>query len=107
MRPEPCEEAFEIASGEFPLEWARCRGVVLFESQEPLLHLREGAEVIGSEHLALDDREIDFDLIKPTGVDGSVDEDRVGPFGAEAVDSFLATMSGAVAIIQKTWRADL
>jgi len=25
-----------------------------------------------------------------------VDEDRVGPFGAEAVDSFLAAMSGAV-----------
>jgi len=25
-----------------------------------------------------------------------VDEDRVGPFGAEAADSFLATMSGAV-----------
>jgi hypothetical protein len=24
-----------------------------------------------------------------------VDEDRVGPFGAEAVDSFLATVSGA------------
>jgi hypothetical protein len=35
-------------------------------------------------------------LAAPTGVDGSVDEDRVGPFGAEAVDSFLATMSGAV-----------
>jgi hypothetical protein len=29
-------------------------------------------------------------------VDWSVDEDRVGPFGAKAVDSFLATMCGAV-----------
>jgi len=29
-------------------------------------------------------------------VDWGVDEDRVGPFGALAVDSFLATMSGAV-----------
>jgi len=29
-------------------------------------------------------------------VDRSVNEDRVGPFGPEAVDSFLATMSGAV-----------
>ncbi len=29
-------------------------------------------------------------------MDGSVDEDRMGPFGSVAVDSFLATMNGAV-----------
>ncbi len=29
-------------------------------------------------------------------MDGCVNEDRVGPFGAEAVDSFLAAVSGAI-----------
>jgi len=61
-----------------------------------LLKFGEGREVVGREDLPLYDREIDFDLIKATGVDRSVDQDRVGPFGAEAVDGLLAPMSGAV-----------
>ena len=66
------------------------------EGKETLFKFGQRREVVGREDLPLHDREIDFDLIEPTGVDRSVDEDRVGPFGAEAVDSFLATMSGAV-----------
>src|SRR5260370_181709 len=74
-----------------------CRPVIGdLEGKETLVKFGERGEVVGREDLSLYDGEIDFDLIKPTGVDGSVDEDRVGPFGAEAVDSFLATMSGAV-----------
>jgi hypothetical protein len=48
------------------------------------------------EDLSLNDREVDLNLVEPARVDRSVDEDGVGPFGAEAVDSFLAPMSGAV-----------
>lgn len=33
-----------------------------------------GGKVIGSKNLALDDGKIDFDLIEPTGVDGSVNQ---------------------------------
>ena len=69
---------------------------MVLEGQESLFKIGQRGEVIGREDLPLYDREIDFDLIKPAGVDGSVDEDRVGPFGAEAVDRFLAAMSRAV-----------
>jgi hypothetical protein len=56
----------------------------------------EEEKLFGRENLPLYDREIDFDLIQPTGVGRSVDEDRVGPFGSKAVDGLLAAMSGAV-----------
>ena len=35
-------------------------------------------KVIGGEHLPLDDGEVDFDLIEPTGVDGGMDQDDTG-----------------------------
>ena len=35
---------------------------------------RQGGKVIGSKNLALDDGEMDFDLIGPSGVDGSVNQ---------------------------------
>jgi hypothetical protein len=43
---------------------------VLLEVQEPLLELGQGKEVIGSEHLSLDNGEVNFDLVEPTSVDG-------------------------------------
>ena len=66
------------------------------EGEETRFKFGQRREIVRSEDLPLYDREIDLDLIEPTGVDWSVDEDRVGPFGAIAVDSFLATMGGAV-----------
>ena len=42
------------------------------------------------EDLSLNDREVDLNLVEPARVDRSVDKDGVGPFGAEAADSFLA-----------------
>jgi hypothetical protein len=53
-------------------------------------------EIVGGEHLPLDNREVDFDLIEPTGVDGSVDQDRIRPFVAKTLGCFLAPMSGTV-----------
>src|SRR5262245_41633126 len=50
----------------------------------------------GSEDLALDDRKVDLNLVEPTGMDGSVNEDGVRPLGAEAVDGLLPPMRGAV-----------
>jgi hypothetical protein len=60
-----------------------------------LFKFGERGEVVGREDLPVYDREIDLELIKPTGMDGTVGEDRVGPFGGEAVDSFLAPVSAA------------
>ncbi len=66
------------------------------ESEQALFEFGQRGEIVGRQDFSLNDREIDLDLVEPTGVDGSVDEDRVGPFGAEAFDRFLAPMSGTV-----------
>jgi len=90
------QKGVQIATSEGPFEGC-CRPLIVdLEGKETLLQFGERREVVGREDLPLYDREIDFDLIQPAGVDGSVDEDRVGPFGAKAVDGLLATMSRAV-----------
>lgn len=71
------------------------------------LRVGEGEKIVGREHLPLDDREIDLNLIDPTGMNGSVYKKGIGPSGSDAIDGFLTTMSRAVAMIQKTRLADL
>lgn len=66
------------------------------ESEEPLFEFGQRREVVRREYFPLYDGEIDLDLVEPTGVDRSVDKDRVGPFGAEAFDRLLAAVSGTV-----------
>jgi hypothetical protein len=63
---------------------------------ETLFEFGQRREIVGREDFPLHDREIDFDLIEPTGVDRSVDEDGIGPFVTQTVDGFLAPMSRAV-----------
>jgi hypothetical protein len=69
---------------------------VALKGEESLFEFRQRREVVWGEDLSLNDREVDPNLVEPARVDRSVDEDGVGPFGAEAADSFLAPMSGAV-----------
>jgi hypothetical protein len=59
---------------------------------------RAGTVHAGDRRPTLHDREIDFDLIQQTGMDRGLDEDRVGAFGAKAVDSFLTTIGGLVVL---------
>ena len=66
------------------------------ESEQTLLEFGQRREIIRRQDLSLHDREIDLDLVEPTGMDRSVDEDRVGPLGAKAFDSLLAAVSGTV-----------
>src|SRR5574337_1849428 len=70
----------EIGPGELPHEGPGDALVVLLEAQQSHLDLREGREVVGREHLALHDREVDFDLVEPTGMDRAVygHEGRIG-----------------------------
>ena len=66
------------------------------KGEEALFEIGQGREVIRGEDLSLNNREVDLNLIEPTGVGRSVDQDGVGPLGLEAVGSFLTPMSGAV-----------
>jgi len=69
---------------------------VELKGEEALFEIGQGIEIIRGEDLSLNNREVDLNLIEPTGVGGSVDENGVGPLGAETVGSFLTPMSGAV-----------
>jgi len=64
------EQCGEILSCEPPLEGFGDGLVVTRECQQALRQLLQGREVVGRQNLALEDREIDFDLIEPTGVNG-------------------------------------
>ena len=52
-------------------------------------------KVVRREHLALDDRKIDFDLVEPTGVDRSVDQD-------DARINFSQAATGRFAAMRRT-----
>ena len=56
--------------------------VALLEAHELVSERGEICKVVGREELTLNDGEIDLNLIEPAGVDRSVDEDDIGPFGA-------------------------
>jgi hypothetical protein len=69
---------------------------VALEGEETLFEFGQRREIVGRENLSLNNGEIDFDLIEPTGVDRRVDEDGIGPVVTQSVGSFLASVNGAV-----------
>src|SRR6266568_7175809 len=93
---ESFEEAVEVVAGELPFEWLGDLLVVSSEAEEPLFDCGEVGEVVGLQHLALDDREVDLELVEPAGVDWQVDEDEILVVALEAVNRALAAVGGAV-----------
>ncbi len=60
-------------------------------------YFREGAwTYLAAWDVPLDNGEVNFNLIEPTGMDRGVYEKHVGPLRAEAVDRLLAAIGGAV-----------
>ena len=66
------------------------------EDKETLLKLRQEREIIRGEGLSLNNRNVDLNLVDPTGMNRSVNENGVGPLGEEVIGGLLTTMSGAV-----------
>ena len=64
------QQGREVATGEGPLEGLGRGDVVVLEAKEALTDRVARRRVVRREHLALDDREVDLDLIEPAGVDG-------------------------------------
>ena len=56
---------------------------MLLEPHQLVLERGEARKIVGREELALDDGEVDLDLVEPAGVDRGVDEDDVRPFGTQ------------------------
>jgi hypothetical protein len=65
---------------------------VVLKVKEALGEGVEIGEVIGREHLALDNREVDLDLIKPTGVNRGMHEREATIAVSKTLHSFGATV---------------
>src|SRR6266498_2832016 len=69
------QATLQVLPGEPPCKWPAESGVALAEGNNTFDQLVEGGAVIRSEHLALDDREVNLDLIEPTRMHGCVHHD--------------------------------
>ena len=90
------KQDIEIAAGEGPLERLGGLLVALLEAHQLVSERGEIRKIVGSEELALDNGEIDLDLIEPTGVDRGVDKNDIGPFGAQPSGGALTAVRGAI-----------
>ena len=91
------DELAEVAAGEGPLERRGDLVVVALEGVQALDDALQAGEVVRRQDLALDDREVDLDLVEPGGVDRQVDEHEVRPLApGGARRERLAAVRGAV-----------
>jgi hypothetical protein len=76
---QPLQQPVEVGAGEAPIE--RHGGVLVatLEAKQAVLDLGEVGEVVGGQHLALHDREVDLHLVEPGRVGGQVDQTQVLP----------------------------
>lgn len=83
-------------SCEPPLEGLRSGLVMMLECHEALRQVREHSEIIRCEDLPLDDREINFDLVEPAGMDGPVNENQITVLVQESMDCLWTSMRRTV-----------
>jgi len=69
---------------------------VVLEGLQPCFYLGEAAEVVRGQDFALDDREVDLDLVEPGSVDGQVNQAQGGPLALEPAGRGLAAVAAAV-----------
>ncbi len=100
------EKLAQVGAGESPLKGSGGLLVVVLEGEQTLLEFGQGGEIIGSEDLALNDGEVDLDLIEPTGMDRGVDEERSRGHAARSrLAAFSPRWEEPLSVIQKTRRA--
>ena len=90
------EEHVKVTTSEGPLEWPCSPLIARLEGQQAPFKVGPIGKVARSEEFALDDRKVDFDLIEPTGVDRRMDQNDIGPLGAEPVGRWLTAMGGTI-----------
>src|SRR5258706_604665 len=96
MRVDLGEQCFQVLAAELPLERASGGAVVILEAQQTIFDFSQGPEVIGCEHLALNNREVHLDLVEPAGVHRRMHRDDRGPTSLQAFDASLTAVRGAV-----------
>lgn len=84
------EEGRKIGFGELPFKRFRRRFPVVLEVEQAFRELVEAGEVVRGEDLSLDDREVDLDLIEPTGMNWTMNEGEGRELLLESGDGGLA-----------------
>ena len=86
------EASFEILASEAPGEWLAKGGVASAEGANGFGEFLEAGVVIRLEHLALNNRKLNFDLVEPAGVGGRVHDDDVRMACTQLLGSAFAAM---------------
>jgi hypothetical protein len=66
------------------------------ESQDAVLQDEERVEIVRGKDLALENGEVDLDLIQPARMDRQVNQDENGPAPGEALHGPFAPVGGAI-----------
>jgi MFS family permease len=93
---ESAKKPAEVGLGVAPVEWGGGLLIAVLEGQQLVLDLGEIGEVVGRQHFALHDREVDLDLVQPGGVHWQVDQAQVPPAAFQPVDRGLAAVGAAI-----------
>jgi hypothetical protein len=76
----------EIVPGEFPLEGLGDGLIVILESQDLMCWVLRRSEVVRFQDFASQDGEVDLDLVQPAGMDGQMDQEKLGPPVEQSID---------------------
>ena len=93
---EPVEERGKIVTCEFPLEGLCNRFVIALECQQSFLDGGQRGEVVGGKDFALDDGEVDLDLIEPTGMNRTMHDNQSWKLLLESGNAARPAMRGAI-----------
>ncbi len=97
--------AGKIPASELPFKGLRRLLVELLEVVEALGYGSQLGEVVGGEHLAIHDGEVDLDLVEPGGVDRAVQQAEVAMAGMQRCTDATPRCEDPLSTIQKTSRA--
>ena len=96
MGPELVEALGKIVTCEFPLEGLSHGFIVGLKREQALFDGGQRGEVVGCKYLALDNGEVDLDLIEPAGMDGTVHGNQSWVFCLESGNAARPAMRGAI-----------
>ena len=82
MRLELDQKHVQVTAGEGPLEGSGGALIAALEGHQTAFEGSQIGKVARREELALNDGEVDLNLVEPAGMDRRVDQDDIWPFGA-------------------------
>lgn len=90
------EDMREISSSKFPFKWFRRLFVIVLKLKQSVFNFDQVVKIVWRQNFALHHREIDFDLVEPAGMNGSMNLNRVRiPLG-KPFDRCVAAMRRSV-----------